>query len=96
MMAGERHQLAAELLRQYVSRLYVPRLFLQSPCSNRHEDPDPVLLDQLDIRQIVSDGQQLQFHQDIGGNLRADAVFTTLLPEAFGILVSLDLSPGQF
>ena len=89
MVAGERHQLTAELLRQHVIRLGVPRLFLQSPCSNSHEDPDPVFLDQLDIRQIVGDGQQLQFHQDISGNLIADAVFTTLLPMRLTYLVAL-------
>src|SRR6266516_4261500 len=96
MMARERHQLAAELLRQDLSRLYVPRLSLQSPFSNRYEHPDLVFLDQLDIRKVVGDGQQLQFHQDTGGNLIVDAVFTTLLPAAFGILVRPDLSPGKF
>src|SRR5205807_10211247 len=96
MMARERHQLAAELLRQDLSRLDVPRLSRESPFSTRYEHPDLVFLDQLDIRKVVGDGQQLQFHQDTGGNLIVDAVFTTLLPVAFGILVRPDLSPGKF
>src|SRR5258708_40071433 len=79
-----------------MSRLYISRFSRKRPFSNRYERADLVFLDQLDIWQVVGDGQQLQFHQDIGGNLIADAVFTTLLSAAFGILGSLDLSPCQF
>lgn len=62
MMVGKRHHLTAELLRQNLIRLCPPRLSLQSPCSNGYEHLDPIL-DQLDIGQVVDDGQQFLFHQ---------------------------------
>lgn len=96
MMAGASHQLTAKLLRQYLSRLGVPSLFRQSPCSYGHEYPDFVFLDPLNVRQVVGDGQQFLFHQKIGGIFRADAVFIILRPATFSILDGLDLSHGQF
>src|SRR5450759_1355127 len=89
MMAGKSNHFTTELLSQNLSRLYVPPLFIQRHFSTRHEHPDPVFLDHLDIRQVVYDGQQLLFHQKISCNLRSYAGFLTLFT-ASCLTASLD------
>src|SRR4030095_6788841 len=90
MVAGKRHELPAELVREDVSRLRVESLLPQRSISPLHTHLDAISLDRIDVWQVIRDGQQFLLREEIGHRLTTQIAFVTLLSRSSRRSCSLD------
>src|SRR5262245_28944546 len=79
MVAWERHEFPAELLRENVSGLRVESLLLQRSLPGGHTYPDAISLDAIDVWEVIRDGQQLLLQEEIDYGLTTQIRFVTAL-----------------